>query len=215
MALAAGAAFAVLLTACGDDDVASDSTAAGSEQADTDTSAGRAVDAQTDDGESAGAGDDPADGSAGDGATDAGGTLSGSVCDSVDLAMVSEAFPHLEVTGGEERTVIKDDGEVDWQAHGCNWQSDAFDITLAVAGPEGFENGFECVELGGIGDIEPVEGLGDAAWWKWDDLHGSKGSLAVCSGERRIDVDLLGDRGTSADGTAARNGAVALARSQL
>lgn len=113
-------------------------------------------------------------------------------------AVLGEALPGADF--GEPTELTGDHGiqDVEWTSVGCSWESDTAQVRVHVAGPDDFADGFVCAEpldgVAGADEISPVADLGDQGWFEWDDFQGGKGSLSVCAGERRIDVDVIGPR---------------------
>ena len=172
----------------------------------------------------AGAGDEAPDGEgegeADDGAGDAappGTSGDGGPC--AAASALAEAFPGVAFGDPVPSTGEREVQDVAWSTVGCRWSSDSHEVRVQVAGPEGFADGFVCAEpLTGVGthDVTPVDGLGDRAWWSWDDFQSGTGDLAACAGERRVDVTVRGPRGGDPiEEAEARRGATVLARALL
>src|SRR5690606_20767525 len=114
-------------------------------------------------------------------------------CDVITTAVLAEAFPGVEFGAPSVRQGTRKVQEVTWTTSACHWGSPTLEGRAAVAGPEGFEGGFQCVESPtGLGEVTPVDEVGEQGWWSWDDFSDADGNLAVCAGEVRVDVDIDG-----------------------
>lgn len=103
--------------------------------------------------------------------------------------------------------------EVEWTTTGCSWESHDMEVAASIARGDDFPAGFECVEPSSLdGDVATLEGLGDLAWWTWDDFQGGTGTVIVCAEDARIEVEAEGPReGPAIDEIATREGASTLA----
>jgi len=198
------------------DDAADDQGADDASDADGDDAAG-GDDAGSDDagsrdedeGDDAGSGDGAGEGRASSAGIDP--------CVALDIDEVGEAFG-LDLTEAGQLTGERTVQGVSWTTVACTWSSEAgADVTAAVAGPDEFADGFTCAEpVGVLDDPTPIDGLGDQAWWTWDDFQGGKGDLAACAGELRVDVTVEGPReGPLLDEDQVREGSVAVAEALL
>lgn len=197
-----------------DDQAADDTSDADGDDAAGDDDAG-SDDAGTDDGDE---GDEGDDAGSGDGAGEGRASSAGiDPCTALDIDEVGEAFG-LDLTEAGELTGERTVQGVSWTTIACTWSSEAGDdVTAAVAGPDEFAEGFTCAEpVGVLDDPTPIDGLGDQAWWTWDDFQGGKGDLAACAGELRVDVTVEGPReGPLLDEDQVREGSVAIAEALL
>lgn len=80
-----------------------------------------------------------------------------------------------------------------WHPQVCVWEVDDLEVELHVADAAAFESGsLECVEPLGIGeDVQPVGGLGDQAWWEFDETD--EGELRACTETHVLDVKVDGE----------------------
>ncbi len=86
-----------------------------------------------------------------------------------------------------------------WTADSCTWAASDTEVRVRIAGSEDFSEGFVCLEpLGIASDPEQVSGIGDQAWWLFDDFSGAEGELRVCTGETLIEVLIEAESGDSA-----------------
>lgn len=205
--------LALALAGCSSSDGAADGSATTTSTATAATGAPEPATAGTEpertSGSTAPAGQDAPDGPA---------TISAGTCEAVSADLLAEAFPGVafdapQPTQGERRV-----NDVRWIAEACRWESATVTVRAAVAGPDGFTGGFVCAEpTGGVSEEGPVEvtGLGEQAWWTWDDFNGANANLAVCSGELRVDVDVDAPNGVEVDPDAALEGAKAIAGALL
>jgi hypothetical protein len=136
-------------------------------------------------------------------------------CEAVSTTVVGDAFPGVAFGTPKPRQSSRGVNDTRWLGRSCAWASDTVTVKAAVAGPDGFAGGFVCVEpSGGVSKDGPVviEDLGDRAWWTWEDFNGPNGSLAVCAGELRVDIDVDAPDGVEIDPDAALAGATSIAR---
>lgn len=170
------AACAALLAACGSD---SDD---GAEETGASDMTSTTVEAPDDEGSAEG---EPA----GDGA---GADGPGDPCARSEQA-VADAFPDLEFGAPRPSTGERSIQDLEWSTVGCHWDAEVREVRVQVAGPEGFDGAFECAEPLSIGSLEvvPVSGVGEQAWWTWNDFR-NRGEVSACAGELRVDVEVIG-----------------------
>lgn len=98
------------------------------------------------------------------------------------------------VGAGRERTAstVTEQG-VTWHPRTCVWDGDDLEVELSFSDAAAFESGtLTCREPLGIwGDVQPVGGIGDQAWWESDDED--EGLLRACTQTHVIDVEIDGD----------------------
>lgn len=86
------------------------------------------------------------------------------------------------------------EGDVEWQSDNCDWEAqDLVEVQLALTGPEDFtgDDTFTCPEPTAIAaTVEPVPGLGDAAFWEVDEAPPLEATLRVCTADYNFDIDL-------------------------
>jgi hypothetical protein len=105
----------------------------------------------------------------------------------------------VELDGPEPSTGDSDQNGVTWMSTGCDWENDAaeleldLDISVASDFPDGTIN---CIEPGAVGEVTPVDGIGDQAWWKFDDFNEVEGELRVCTSDRLVEFAVDGQTGS-------------------
>lgn len=96
------------------------------------------------------------------------------------------------------------EGDVEWQSDNCQWEStDLVEIQLALTGPDDFtgDDAFTCPEPTTIlSTVEPVPGLGEAAYWEVDDDPPLEATLRVCTSGYNFDLDVEYEDGVDFQG---------------
>lgn len=96
------------------------------------------------------------------------------------------------------------EGDVEWQSDNCQWEStDLVEIQLALTGPADFtgDDAFTCPEPTTIlSTVEPVQGLGEAAYWEVDDSPPLEAKLRVCAAAYNFDIDIEYEDGVDFQG---------------
>ncbi len=134
------------------------------------------------------------------------------VCDILSAEDVGAAFG-TDFGDGAPRTGEESADGVEWTTTGCGWEGDGMEVVATVALAEDFPAGFVCVEPGSLdGEVVPLDGIGTAAWWTWDDFQGGTGTVIVCGDDTRVVVEAEGPRdGPAIDESATREAATTLA----
>lgn len=123
-------------------------------------------------------------------------------CDVVSQEDVSVAFgvefgaPVIVGSGRSE-------GDLAWKADSCEWTAeDLVEVQVGLTGPDDFTQGeFTCPEpIEIVSTVEPVPGLGDAAWWKLDEAPPLEATLRVCTASYFFDVDVEFEDGVDFQG---------------
>lgn len=110
-----------------------------------------------------------------------------------------EAVFGVGLTGPEVELGHNDQNGVTWTDTGCDWENDAadLDIDLDISVASDFADGkVNCIELGGVGDIAPVDGIGTQAWWEFGDINEAEGTLRVCTADALIDFEVDAESGS-------------------
>jgi predicted small lipoprotein YifL len=105
--------------------------------------------------------------------------------------------------------------DVEWQSDNCDWEAeDLVEVQLALTGPDDFtgDDAFTCPEPSSIAaTVEPVEGVGDRAYWKRDEAPPLEATLRVCTASYNFDIDLDYEDGVDFEGDPQQQ-SIALAR---
>lgn len=99
----------------------------------------------------------------------------------------------VELEGPEPSMGSSDQNGATWMSTGCDWENDDADleIDLDISQASDFPDGtVTCIEPGGVGDVTPVDGIGNQAWWKFDDFNEVEGELRVCTDDRLIEFSV-------------------------
>jgi hypothetical protein len=105
----------------------------------------------------------------------------------------------VELEGPEPSTGDSDQNGVTWTSTGCDWENEALeleidlDISVASDFPDGTIN---CIEPGGVGDVTAVEGIGNQAWWKFDDFNEVEGELRACTDDQLVELAVDAQSGS-------------------
>lgn len=107
--------------------------------------------------------------------------------------------------------------DVEWTSTGCRWESPERVVDVDVADASDFPGGFQCVEpIARVAEVSEVDGLGDRAWWIWNDFQGGEGTIVACRAEQWVSVEIRGDRsGPLIDEEETRAAALVIARAVL
>lgn len=134
------------------------------------------------------------------------------VCDVLSADDVGAAFD-TSFEDGVPRTGEASANEVEWTTTGCGWEGDGMEVVASVAAADDFPAGFECVEPGSFdGEVTSLDGLGNLAWWTWDEFQGGTGTVIICGDDTRVEVEAEGPRdGPVIDEPTTREGATTLA----
>ena len=84
------------------------------------------------------------------------------------------------------------EGKYEWQSDNCSFTAEALlEVKLALVGADDFSGAFACPEPTAIASqVEPVDGLGDQAWWEVDDAGPLEATLRVCTPSYDFDLEL-------------------------
>jgi len=105
----------------------------------------------------------------------------------------------VELEGPEPSMGSSDQNGVTWTSTGCGWENDEIDLELDldISDASDFPEGaITCIEPGGVGDVSPVEGIGNQAWWEFDDFNEVEGTLRVCTDDRLIELEVDAETGS-------------------
>lgn len=105
----------------------------------------------------------------------------------------------VDLEGPEPSMGDSDQNGVTWTSTGCDWENDEaeIEIDLDISDSSDFPEGtITCIEPSGVGDVTPVEGIGNQAWWKFDDLNEVEGELRVCTEDRLVELDVDAESGS-------------------
>ncbi|GAA3746442.1 hypothetical protein GCM10022239_22520 [Leifsonia bigeumensis] len=143
--------------------------------------------------------DGPVTGNTGDGDTgDSGTGTSADDCGGLTTEALEAVFG-VSLDGPETERGNNDQNGVTWTDNGCDWENDAADLELDldISVASDFPDGkLGCVDLGGIGDIAPVDGIGTQAWWEFGDINEAEGTLRVCTADALIDFEVDAESGS-------------------
>lgn len=112
-------------------------------------------------------------------------------CDVLTTEEVAAAFG-VEFGVAEPGGGGTNEGDTSWQSDNCDWEAeDLVEVQLALSAPEDYTPAFTCPEPTAIAStVEPVPGLGDAAYWEVDKSPPLEASLRVCTASYNFDIDL-------------------------
>jgi hypothetical protein len=103
----------------------------------------------------------------------------------------------VELEGPDPETGSSDQNGATWTSTGCDWEGAGLEIDLDISEGSNFPGGsVECIEPGGAGDVTAVEGIGNQAWWKFDDVDEVEGELRVCTDDRMVELEVDGETGS-------------------
>ncbi|WP_183094383.1 hypothetical protein [Nocardioides stalactiti] len=134
--------------------------------------------------------------------TTEGSTALPSACEVIGAADVAAAFA-VPFGPGQPGGGGVAEGDLAWQSDNCDWEAeDLLEVQLALVGPDDFTEGdFTCPEPTAIAStVEPVPGLGDAAYWDRDDSPPLEATLRVCRADSFFDIDLEYEDGVDFEG---------------
>jgi hypothetical protein len=112
-------------------------------------------------------------------------------CDAVSPADVQAAYG-VAFEAGEEGGGGHSESNLEWQSDNCSWTAvDLVEVELELTGADDFSGAFDCPEPREIASkVEPIDGLGDHAWWEVDNASPLKATLRVCTEDYNFDVTL-------------------------
>jgi hypothetical protein len=112
-------------------------------------------------------------------------------CDAVSAADVEAAYG-VSFGEGEEGGGGHSEQNLEWQSDNCSWTAiDLLEVELELTGADDFSGAFDCPEPREIAStVEPIDGLGDHAWWEVDDDSPLKATLRVCTEDYNFDIAL-------------------------
>lgn len=113
-------------------------------------------------------------------------------CGGLTTAHLTSIFG-VELEGPEAETGSSTQNEASWTNVGCDWENDAseLELDLDLAVPADFADGsIVCVEPGGVGDVTPVDGIGNQAWWSFYDFDEVEGKLRVCTDDALVEFSV-------------------------
>lgn len=104
----------------------------------------------------------------------------------------------VELQGPEPSTGDSDQNGVTWTSTGCDWEGEGeLEIDLDLSAASDFPDGeIACIEPGGVGDVTPVEGIGNQAWWKFEDFNEVEGELRVCTDDQLVELAVDAQTGS-------------------
>jgi hypothetical protein len=122
-------------------------------------------------------------------------------CDVLTSEDVAAAYG-VEFGPAEPGGGATNEQDLSWQSDNCDWEAeDLVEVQLALAAPDDFTPAFACPEPTAIGStVEPVQGVGDQAWWEVDDAPPLEASLRVCTASYNFDIDLDFEDGVDFEG---------------
>jgi hypothetical protein len=147
--------------------------------------------------------------------SDAGGPLGAQPCDVVDITTVETAVDNA-LRAGEIVDATVTENDLTWTPDECQWENEVLEIEVQVAGDDDFpDGGLLCPEPLGVGaQVTPVDGLGDSAFWVYDDNDG-EGTLRVCTATALVDATIAPDDIAPLDAATTQAAATALAEQVL
>ena len=104
----------------------------------------------------------------------------------------------VELQGPNPSTGDSDQNGVTWTSTGCDWEGDGeLEIDLDISEGSDFPDGtLTCIEPGGVGEVVAVTGIGNEAWWKFDDFNEVEGELRVCTDDRLVELAVDAETGS-------------------
>jgi hypothetical protein len=105
----------------------------------------------------------------------------------------------VDLDGPDASTGNSDQNGVTWTSTGCDWESqeEKFEVDLDISQGSDFPNGtVTCIEPGGSGEVTAVEGIGNQAWWKFEDFNEVEGELRVCTDDQLVEFAVDADAGS-------------------
>jgi hypothetical protein len=144
-------------------------------------------------------------------------TAENDLCARLGQGALAEALPGIDFEDPLPTSGTVGRRGVEWTVTGCRWRSPERVVDVDVADASDFPGGFQCVEpLERVAEISEVDGLGDTAWWVWNDFQGGEGTIVACQGEQWVSVEIRGDRsGPLIDEEETRAAALVIARAVL
>lgn len=106
----------------------------------------------------------------------------------------------VKLEGPEPSMGNSDQNGVTWTSAGCNWENEEteLEIDLDISGVTDFPEGaINCIEPGGVGEVTAVEGIGNQAWWKFDDFNEVEGELRVCTDDQLVELAVDAETGST------------------
>ncbi|MHA6693493.1 DUF3558 domain-containing protein [Homoserinimonas sp. A520] len=104
----------------------------------------------------------------------------------------------VDLQGPDPSTGDSDQNGVTWTSTGCDWEGEGeLEIDLDISEASDFPDGkIACIEPGGVGEVTPVDGIGNQAWWKFDDFNEVEGELRVCTDDRLVEFAVDAETGS-------------------
>ena len=105
------------------------------------------------------------------------------------------------------------EGDLAWASDNCDFEAeDLLEVQLALTGTDDFTGDFTCPEPpeSVASTVEPVPGLGDAAYWEVEVSPPLEAKLRVCTAGYNFDVELEYEDGADFQGVPKQQ-AIALA----
>lgn len=104
---------------------------------------------------------------------------------------------NVDLEGPDPEAGSNDQNGVTWTSAGCDWEGEGLEIDLDISESSDFADGkVACIEPGGVGDVTAVDGIGDRAWWKFDDFNEVEGELRVCTEDQLIELAVDAETGS-------------------
>jgi hypothetical protein len=112
----------------------------------------------------------------------------GAPCDVTDAATV-EAVLGQPLGEGDAGQVSVTENDLSWTAEACDWETDAgLEIELRMVAADALPG--ECPRLSSpVYEVTEVPGLGDAAWFEFDDLQG-EGGVRACAAAGMVEARI-------------------------
>lgn len=149
--------------------------------------------------------------------TGSGTTADADLCGRLEQETLGAALPGIDFEDPLPTSGTVGWQDVEWTITGCRWESPERVVDVDVADASDFVGGFQCVEpLARAAEVSEVDGLGDRAWWIWDDFQGGEGRIVACQAEQWVSVEIRGDRsGPLIDEEETQAAALVIARALL
>jgi hypothetical protein len=139
------------------------------------------------------------------------------LCTRLEQEALSTALPGIDFDDPLPTSGTAGSGNVEWTISGCRWESPERVVDVDVADASDFPSGFQCVKpVNRVAEVSELDGLGDTAWWVWNDFQGGEARVVACQAEHWVSVKIRGDRsGPLIDEAETRAAALVIARAVL